>query len=156
MENRKIVPMNVREKREFNLNDYMVRRKIKETYHREECDGLSIRSIVDKIWYFSPEADITVKNENEIIVNREGRVIPKFNNYSYMTPNEADEAMERDDHMYQELMERKVETYIEEGYDSSRIMMDELMEAIWSIEPQAEINVMDSNHLVACYHWEID
>jgi hypothetical protein len=153
MEKQEIVPMHIREAK-FNLSDYMVRRKIKETYQRKEDDGLSIRSIIDKIWYFYPEADITVKNENEIIVNREGRIIPKFNNYSYMSPNEADEAIERDDYMYQELMERKVDTHIEEGYDSSRIMMDELMEAIWSIEPQAEIDVMDLNHLVAKYSWE--
>ena len=63
------------------------------------------------------------------------------------------EAIEIDDYMYSELMERKVDTYVEEGYDSSRIMMDDLMEAIWSIEPQAEIDVMDSNHLVAKYSW---
>lgn len=141
------------EEQEIILNDYMVRRKIKETYQRKEDDGLTIRSIVDKILYFYPEADITVKNENEIIVNREGRIFPKFNKYSYLSPNEADEAIEIDDYMYSELMERKVDTYVEEGYDSSRIMMDDLMEAIWSIEPQAEIDVMDSNHLVAKYSW---
>lgn len=142
---------------EINLNDYMVRRKIKEIYQRKEDDGLSIRSIVDKIWYFYPEADITVKNEDEIIVNREGRIFPKFESYSYMTPDEAEDARERDEDMYEKLSERKVKTYIEEGYDITKkrpaVAMDDLMEAIWSMEPQAEIDVMDLTHLVAKYSW---
>lgn len=154
MENREIVPMDVREAK-FNLSDYMVKRKIKETYQREEGDELTIRSIIDKIWYFYPEAEVNVKYPNEIIVNREGEIRPEPEDYSYMTPEEAEDAYEKDKYMYSELSKRKVKTIVEEGYElkwnAEKITMDDLIEAIWWRDPQDEIDVMDYRHLVVRY-----
>lgn len=153
MENSKIVPMNIREAK-FKLSDYMVRRKIKETYYRNDGDELTIRSIIDKIWYFYPEADVKVINPNTIIVNREGEIRPEPEDYSYMLSEEAEDAREKDKYMYSELSKRKGKTIVEEGYElkwNSPISMDELMEAIWDMDPEDEIDVLDYRHLVVRY-----
>lgn len=127
------------EEQEIILEDFIVKEKIQETYYRNDSDELTIGSMIDKILYIYPEAEVNVKSSNEIVVNREGDIFPKFKD------------IEGSHGIYVALAKMLKKTMVQKEYELKRnapITMSELLKLILEDSPKAEFNVIDDRHLI--------